>query len=99
MKKPIFELSLILSDEKILIESMNNTQILFPCITCIHHEFVSQVIKYPQKVAVELDEQSLTYCELLYYTQVLSSKLLNDYHIHPGEIICQCVDRSISMVS
>ena len=59
----------------------------------------AQVMKHPQKLAVELDEQSLTYCELLYYVQVLSLNLMNKYHVVPGEIICQCVERSLSMVS
>ena len=65
INKPIYELSLILSNEQYLIQSLNNTQISFPSpLTCIHHEFVYQVMKHPQKLAVELDEQSLTYCEL-----------------------------------
>ncbi|CAF1557399.1 unnamed protein product, partial [Adineta steineri] len=50
------------------------------------------------KLAVELDEQSLTYCELLHYVQVLSLTLLNKYLVAPGEIVCQCVERSLSMV-
>jgi non-ribosomal peptide synthetase component F len=99
MKKPMYELSLILSEEKLLMKSMNNTEVLFPSMNCIHHEFVSQVIKHPQKLAVELDEQSLTYGELLYYVQILSSNLLNNHVVIPGEIICQCVERSLSMVS
>ncbi|CAF1408209.1 unnamed protein product [Adineta steineri] len=95
----IYELSLLIPDERLLMQSMNNTQISFPSApTCIHHEFVHQVMKHPQKLAVELDEQSLTYCELLYYVQVLSLTLLNEYHIFPGEIVCQCVERSLSMV-
>ncbi|CAF1451442.1 unnamed protein product, partial [Adineta steineri] len=100
INKPIHELSIILSNEQYLMQSMNNTQISFPSspLTCIHHEFVYQVMKHPQKLAVELDEQSLTYCELLYYVQVLSLTLLNEYHVLPGEIVCQCVERSLSMV-
>jgi non-ribosomal peptide synthetase component F len=97
--KPVCELSLILPVERILMKSMNNTQVLFPFVSCIHHEFVYQVMKYPQKLAVELDDQSLTYCEFLHYTQVLSLNLLNNYFVKLGEIICQCVERSISMVS
>ena len=34
---------------------MNNTEVLFPFVSCIHHEFVYQVMKNPQKLAVELD--------------------------------------------
>ncbi|CAF1492545.1 unnamed protein product, partial [Adineta steineri] len=55
-------------------------------------------MKHPQKLAVELDEQSLTYCEFLYYVQVLSLHLIKKYHVVPGEIICQCVERSLSLV-
>ncbi|CAF4223620.1 unnamed protein product, partial [Adineta steineri] len=99
INKPICELSLILSDEKYLMQSLNNTQISFSSpVTCIHHEFVHQVMKHPQKLAVELDEQSLTYCELLYYVQLVSLTLLNEYHVFPGEVVCQCVERSLSMV-
>ncbi|CAF4020016.1 unnamed protein product, partial [Adineta steineri] len=99
ISKPIYELSLTLSNEQYLMQSLNNTQISFSSpFTCIHHEFVYQVMKHPQKLAVELDEQSLTYCELLYYVQVLSLTLLNEHHVVPGEIVCQCVERSLSMV-
>ncbi|CAF3935413.1 unnamed protein product, partial [Adineta steineri] len=99
MNKPIYELSVILSNEQYLMQSLNNTQTSFSSpLSCIHHEFVYQVMKHPQKLAVELDEQSLTYCELLYYVQVLSSTLLNDYHVFLGEVVCQCVERSLSMI-
>jgi non-ribosomal peptide synthetase component F len=98
LKKSIYELSLILPDERRLIESMNNTKVVFPSVSCIHHEFICRVMEYPQKLAIELDDQSLTYCELLYYVQLLSLNLLNNHHIIPGEIVCQCVERSLSMV-
>jgi non-ribosomal peptide synthetase component F len=99
MKKSIYNLSLILPDERLLMQSINNTQVLFSPLTCIHHEFVNQAMKYSQKLGIELDDQSLTYCELLHYAQALSLNLLNNHQIIPGEIVCQCVERSISMVS
>jgi fengycin family lipopeptide synthetase D len=99
MNKPIYEFSLILLDEKLLMQSMNNTQVLFPPALCIHHEFVCQVMKHPQKLAVELDDQSLTYSELLHYVHVLSLNLLKKQRVIVGEIVCQCVERSLSMVS
>ncbi|CAF4333443.1 unnamed protein product, partial [Adineta steineri] len=87
ISKPMYELLLILSNEQYLIRSLNNTQISFPSsLTCIHHEFVYQVMKHPQKLAVELDDQSLTYCELLYYVQILFFTLVNEYHVLPGEV-------------
>ncbi len=99
MNKPMYELSLILPDERVLMQSMNNTQVLFPFVSCIHHEFVAQAMKHPQQIAVELDDQSLTYSELLYYVQVLSLHLLSEQRILPSDVICQCVERSLSMVS
>ncbi|CAF1285644.1 unnamed protein product [Adineta steineri] len=98
-QKSIYEISLTLPNERYLMQSLNNTQMSFSSAhTCIHHEFVYQVMKHPQKLAVELDEQSLTYCELLYYVQILSLSLLNEYLIAPGAVVCQCVERSLSMV-
>ncbi|CAF4151313.1 unnamed protein product [Adineta steineri] len=88
MNESIYKIPLTLPNEGLLMQSMNNTQVSFPSlVTCIHHEFVCQVMKYPQKLAVELDEQTLTYCELLYYVQVLSLTLLNEYHVFPGEVV------------
>jgi non-ribosomal peptide synthetase component F len=99
MNKLIYELSFILPDERLLMQSMNNTEVLLPPVSCIHQEFVYQVMKHPQKLSVELDHQSLTYSELLYYVQVLSLHLLDEQRIVPGDVICQCVERSLSMVS
>ena len=99
MKKPIYELSLTLTDERSIMQSLNNTEVSFPSVTCIHHEFFNQAMKYSQKLAVELDEQSLTYSELLFYVQLLSLHLLTNYNIKSGDIVCQCVERSLSMVS
>ncbi|CAF1255711.1 unnamed protein product [Adineta steineri] len=100
MSKSIYEISLTLPNERLLMQSINNAQVSFSSpVTCIHHEFVYQVMKHPQKLAVELDEQSLAYAELLYYVQVLSFILANEYHVFPGEVVCQCVERSLSMVS
>jgi non-ribosomal peptide synthetase component F len=73
--------------------------VLFHPVACIHHEFVFQARKHPQKLAVELDDQSLTYSEVLYYAQVLSLHLMNEHGVVARETICQCVERSLSMVS
>jgi hypothetical protein len=39
--------------------SINNTQVLFPSVNCIHHGFIDQVIQYPQKLAIELDDTNV----------------------------------------
>ena len=103
MEKPIYELSLLSSEEQLLVQSINNTQTLSPSSSlnslCIHHAFVDRVMRHPQKLAVELDDQSLTYAELLFYAQLLSLHLVKEHRVSVGEIVCQCVERSLSMVS
>jgi non-ribosomal peptide synthetase component F len=99
INRPIHELPLILPNERLIIQSMNNTKVILPSVTCVHHEFVYQVIKYPQKLAVELDDQSLTYTELLHYAELLSLNMLKTQGVVSEEIVCQCVERSLSMVS
>ena len=102
MDKPIYELSLLSSEEQLLVQSINNTQTLSPSSLnslCIHHAFVDRVMRHPQKLAVELDDQSLTYAELLFYAQLLSLHLVKEHNVNVGEIVCQCVERSLSMVS
>jgi non-ribosomal peptide synthetase component F len=99
MKKRIYELPLLLPDERLLMQSINNTQVSFPHIHCIHHKFVYQVLKHPQKLGIELDDQSLTYSELLHYVQVLCLTCLKKRRVIVGEIVCLCIERSLSMVS
>ncbi|CAF0960866.1 unnamed protein product [Adineta steineri] len=99
MERSMYEISLTLPNEQYLMQSMNNTQVSFRSpVTCVHHEFIYQAMKYPQKLAVELDEQSMTYAELLYYSQCLSLNLLYHYDVKSGDIVCQCVERSLAMV-
>ncbi|CAF1300762.1 unnamed protein product [Didymodactylos carnosus] len=98
-KQSVYQLSILLPNEINLLEDINQTNVNFDNeIKCIHHEFFKKAIEQPQKVAIILDEQSLTYGEILYYIQHLSMHLMRKYCINPGEIICQCVERSIEMV-
>jgi non-ribosomal peptide synthetase component F len=97
--KPIYDLSLIFPEEQSLIESINNTQVPFPPAVCLHHEFACRASDQPQKVAVVLDDQSLTYSELFYNVQRLALHIVEKHGIKPREIVCQCVERSLSMVN
>jgi non-ribosomal peptide synthetase component F len=99
VKQPIYQYSLVLPEEALLMQSINDTQVPFSPSLCTHQEFAYQANDQSQKVAVELDEQSLTYGELLYHCQRLAHHLLVEQQVMPHEIICQCVERSISMVS
>ncbi|CAF4201713.1 unnamed protein product, partial [Adineta steineri] len=96
--EPIYKLSIVLPTEQEFIHQMNNTDIStsYSWPNTVHECFVQQAQLYPQKLALELDEQSLTYSELLYSVYCLTNYLTDK--IQPNEIICQCVERSFEMI-
>ncbi|CAF1127830.1 unnamed protein product [Didymodactylos carnosus] len=97
--KPLYKLSILLPHEASLINELNITDVTYEQQQCIHQQFAFTAQHHPQKVSVVLDEQSLTYCELLYYVQLVSLSLMNDYNVKPQQTICQCLDQSIEMVT
>jgi non-ribosomal peptide synthetase component F len=97
-KQPIYELSIILPIEQDIMKQLNNSVITSNIPLCIHQVFVQQAMIYPNKIAITLDQQSLTYSQLLTQVQQLSIVLINEKGIKPGDIICQCIDRSIEMI-
>jgi non-ribosomal peptide synthetase component F len=64
--------------------------------TNLFNRFQTRVLQHPNKLAVVLDDQSLTYGELYSLVSSCASRLLQV--VHPGDIVCQCVERSIEMV-
>jgi non-ribosomal peptide synthetase component E (peptide arylation enzyme) len=65
--------------------------------TCLHTELMSNIERCPQKVSIELDEQSLSYAETGYFVQRLALALLDTDLLHRHEIIYQMVVRSIEL--
>lgn len=99
-EKSLYNLSVVLPHELSLFKALNNSirdHRTLPTNT-IGQLFSEVAHRYSQKIAIELDDQSLTYDELLYYVQKLATYLLYTYQIKVGNIICQCVERSLSMV-
>jgi fengycin family lipopeptide synthetase D len=96
----IYSLSIILPQELSLLEKLNNKHNETENAACstVKQLFCETAERKQQKVAVELDEQSITYDELLFYTQRLAICLMEEYDVKVGDIVCQCVERSISMV-
>jgi non-ribosomal peptide synthetase component F len=99
--QPLYKLSIIQPDELRIIRELDsidkNEQPRF--ISTIGELFSQEAANHPQKIAVELDEQCLTYSELVAYAQRLALHLLTTYDLKVGEIVCQCMERSLSMVS
>jgi non-ribosomal peptide synthetase component F len=95
----ICELSLLLYDEVDLLRQLNTGDELLQSMHLlpIHRQFVLRVQEHPQKVALILDYQSLTYAELLHYTQLVALHLIDECHVKSGDIVGLCVERSIEM--
>ncbi|CAF1668429.1 unnamed protein product, partial [Adineta ricciae] len=97
---PLYQLSLLLPDESALMLTLNQTESEVMSSEKnsqwlpIGHAFNQQAQRHPQKVAVELDDQCLTYSELFIYVQRLSMCMGH----RQNQIICQCIERSIEMV-
>ena len=64
--------------------------------TNLFNRFEIRALEHPNKVAVVLDDQSVTYGELYSLVTSLASRLAPV--VHSGDVVCQCVERSIEMV-
>ncbi|CAF1563265.1 unnamed protein product [Adineta ricciae] len=100
-EQPIYELSILLPREIQMIADLNETHVTFNVDRSwkpIHEEFFHRAEEYSQKLAILLDEQSLTYDETAYYVKNLASYLIDKHRVKPNDVICQYVERSIEMV-
>ena len=63
----------------------------------IHAAIVQHALATPDNLAMLLDDQSLTYEQLLNQSQTLAAYLIQTCHVKKGDIIGQCVERSLQM--
>ena len=94
----VYQYNLLLEDEQQILRDLNSTNPIGEKTDCIHWSFIRQADKYPSKIGVTMEDQSLSYAEILYYSQQIALFVLKNYRIEIGDIICQLVQRSIEMV-
>ncbi|CAF2998478.1 unnamed protein product [Rotaria sp. Silwood2] len=100
-KQPsLHQLSIVLPQEHVLIHTLKTNDInrSLAIFNTVPQSFSQVAFSHLQKVSVELDEQALTYGELLFYVQQFALLLINVYGVKEGDVVCQCVERSLSMV-
>ncbi|CAF4100658.1 unnamed protein product [Adineta steineri] len=95
---PIYEFSLLLENEHQILRNLNPSMPMAQNTDCIHWEFAHRAQEHPQKIGILMEDQSLSYGEILHYSQQLALYLLTHCHVRPGDIVCQLVERSIEMV-
>ncbi len=78
-------------------QQMHDSRTAYPENDCIHHLFVAQVKHTPQAVALELDQQTVTYTQLEQRANQLAHHLMA-LGVRPDTLVGLCVDRSITMM-
>ncbi|CAF2511749.1 unnamed protein product [Rotaria sp. Silwood2] len=92
LRQPLYALNTLFTEEMTILRQLNSSYVDFGEISCIHHAFIHQAIDHPQKLALLLEEQSLSYAETLYYSQHLAANFIG------GGVIGHLFERSIEMI-
>lgn len=80
-----------------LLQVWNNTKIAYPKNLCIHHLFEIQVNKTPEAIAVEFENQLMTYAELNASANRLA-RFLSANGAHEDQTVALFVERGLDMI-
>ncbi|MEH1902755.1 MAG: amino acid adenylation domain-containing protein [Nostoc sp.] len=97
VQQSINKLPLLTAKEKQLLTTWNTTQTDYPHTKCIHHLWEEQVDKTPNAIAVEFQNQQITYRELNEKANLLAH-YLQTAGVEPGTLVGICIERSIEMI-
>ena len=92
------QFNVLLPQELKLIRDLNNTSLEQSECGCAHWNFANQASQHPQKVALVLEYSSVTYAEVLYYSQLMANRLIADYAVQPGDKIGQLIEQSFERI-
>ena len=85
------------AERQLLTTGWNETESPFPREVCVHDLFESQANKTPDGIAVEYEDQQLTYGELDKYSNQLADHLIR-LGVGPETHVALCLERSMEMV-
>lgn len=102
VKKPqvlLEEIELVSEDEKvILLNEFNDTDFVFDTDKTVIDHFLQQVRKTPQKTAVIVDDQTLTYAELDEMSNKLANYLIENYQLGKGNFAAVKLERGLHLI-
>ncbi len=97
--KNIWQLSFITAEEKnILLNQWNNTEQPFESDVCINELFERMVKLYPDKEALVVKDQTITYSDLNIRANQVARKLIS-LGVGPNTNVGICITRSIEMLA
>ena len=97
VEQPINFLPLLSVKEQQLLTTWNQTRIDYPHSKCIHQLWEEQVDKTPNKIAVQFQNQQITYGELNEKANCLA-QYLQTAGVIPGTLVGICPERNIEMI-
>jgi hypothetical protein len=101
MTRPDIKISIIdivLPEEYSIIERVNDTDCEFSFRRCCHEMIIDYSKMYPDKTAVIFDDISFTFNELIERCTNIAGVLQTKYRIIEGDVVIQCLERSVEMV-
>ena len=96
-KTPIVDFELLIAEEKQILNDWNKTSRDYPIDGCLHHYFEKQVEKSADSVAIEFEQDCLTYAELNSQANKLA-RFLRAKGVTTESKVGICMERSIDMV-
>ncbi|WP_190285783.1 non-ribosomal peptide synthetase [Montanilutibacter psychrotolerans] len=98
VQPPVMQIEMLASAERTsLLESLNQTDAVYPSELCIHQLFEQQVQRCPDAIALVHEDQSLSYAQLNAQANRLAHHLI-DVGVRPDDRVALCVERSFAMV-
>lgn len=91
------QLSLLTAPERLQQADWNATEAAYPQDLCLHQLFEAQAEKTPDAVALNFEEQHLTYAELNARANQLAHYLI-EQGVGPEVLVGICMERSLDMV-
>ncbi|MBW3570023.1 MAG: amino acid adenylation domain-containing protein, partial [Gemmatimonadetes bacterium] len=91
------QLELAGEEERRLLEAWNRTDAAYPSEECIHHAIQAQAARTPGAVAVDLEDQTLTFSALNGRANRLAHHLVR-LGVGPESRVGLCMERSLEMV-
>jgi non-ribosomal peptide synthetase component F len=96
-QQPVYGFSILLDNERQLLHDFN-PPILIPEFEPCHWILSRETDDHPQKIGIIMEEQCLSYGEILHYAQQWATHILATCHVNIGDIVLQVVERSIRIV-
>ncbi len=97
-EKKISKLNLISEKERsLIIEEWNKTDFDYSGFDCVHNVFDNEALKRPEAIAVEFENEMMTYCELKEKSNQLANYLVNA-GVNNNSLVGLCMERSMDMI-